>query len=138
MTVVKAIDLYRLLAAADAHLGSFSTVLTEATVTGTPNLLAAADAGGDLLDYVKTGVARPVRDGGDLLRELDTAEAGETPDAGAARAAFVREHFLSGAAAPRIAADLTSWLVRSETSDASSGSGHRDGQELVREDLPRR
>src|SRR5204863_9419725 len=32
MTVVKAIDLHRLLATADAHLGSFSTVLTEATV----------------------------------------------------------------------------------------------------------
>jgi hypothetical protein len=137
MTVVKAIDLYRLLAAADAHLGSFSTVVTEATVVDTPNLLTAADAGGDLLDYVKAGVARPVGDGDDLLRELDAAGAvRRDPAARAAMEAFVREHFLPGAAAPRIAADLTSWLVRPETSDTSSGPRHRDGQELVGEDLP--
>ena len=115
VTVIKAIDLYRLLAAADAHVGSYSTVLTEATVIGTPNLLAAADAGGDLLDYEEAGVARPVRDGADLLRELDTAEAGETPAASAARAAFVREHFLRGAAAPRIRDDLIALLERDWT-----------------------
>ena len=106
LTVVKAIDLYRLLAAADAHLGSYSTVLTEATVLGTPNLLAAADAGGDLLDYVAAGVARPVSDGADLLRALDAGgepggSTGET-----ARSAFVSEHFQPGAAAQRIGADL--------------------------------
>jgi hypothetical protein len=112
MTVVKAIDLYRLLAAADAHLGSYSTVLTEATVLGTPNLLAAADAGGDLLDYVKAGVARPVGDGADLLRELDVAENAASPAAEAARAAFVGEHFLPGAAAPRIRDDLMALLGR--------------------------
>jgi hypothetical protein len=105
-TVVKAIDLYRLLAAADAHLGSYSTVLTEATVVGAPNLLAAADAGGDLLDYVAAGVARPVSDGADLLAALDAAVSPETPVEAAARAAFVLEHFRPGAAAPRIAADL--------------------------------
>jgi hypothetical protein len=112
MTIVKAIDLYRLLAAADAHLGSYSTVLTEATVLGTPNLLAAADAGGDLLDYVKAGVARPVGDGADLLRELDVAENATSPAAEAARAAFVGEHFLLGAAAPRIRDDLMALLGR--------------------------
>jgi hypothetical protein len=106
LTVVKAIDLYRLLAAADAHLGSYSTVLTEATVVGTPNLLAAADAGGDLLDYVAAGVARPVSDGADLLSALDDSDEREGSDAVASRAAFVREHFRPGAAAPRIAADL--------------------------------
>ena len=105
-TVVKAIDLYRLLAAADAHLGSYSTVLTEATVLGTPNLLAAADAGGDLLDYVAAGVARPVSDGADLLLALDEAGDPEGSDAATARAAFVLEHFRPGPAAPRIAADL--------------------------------
>jgi hypothetical protein len=110
LTVVKAIDLYRLLAAADAHLGSYSTVLTEATVLGTPNLLAAADAGGDLLDYAAAGVARPVSDGADLLRELDAAGDPESPAAAAARAAFVSEHFRPGAAAPRIADDLISLL----------------------------
>jgi hypothetical protein len=107
LTIVKAIDLYRLLAAADAHIGSYSTVLTEATVVGSPNLLAAADAGGDLLDYVAAGVARPVSDGADLLRELDASVARRRdPAAIAARNAFVEEHFLAGAAAPRIAADL--------------------------------
>ena len=111
MTIVKAIDLYRLLAAADAHLGSYSTVLTEAIVIGTPNLLAAADAGGDLLDYAAAGVAQPVRHGADLLRELDAAAAGRhDPVAGIARDAFVGEHFLAGPAAPRIARDLVAWL----------------------------
>lgn len=138
ITVVKAIDLYRLLAAADAHLGSYSTVLTEATVIGTPNLLAAADAGGDLLDYAAAGVATPVRDGADLLRELDAAAGTrQDPAARAARDAFVREHFLPGTAAPRIAADLRAWLVRPEpSSDSSSRPGHRDGQEFVGQDLP--
>jgi hypothetical protein len=105
-TVVKAIDLYRLLAAADAHLGSYSTVLTEATVVGTPNFLAAADAGGDLLDYVAAGVARPVNNAEDMLEALDIVDQAENPDAAAARSAFVVEHFRPGAAAPRIAQDL--------------------------------
>jgi hypothetical protein len=112
MTVVKAIDLYRLLGAADAHIGSYSTILTEATVLGTPNLLAAADAGGDLLDYAAAGVARPVGDGTDLLRELDAAAAGESAAQAAARDAFVREHFRPGAAAARIADDLIALLSR--------------------------
>ena len=106
LTVVKAIDLYRLLAATDAHLGSFSTVLTEATVLGTPNLLAAADSGGDLLDYVAAGVARPVSDGPDLLRALEAAGEPESPNAASARSAFVLEHFQPGDAASRIAGDL--------------------------------
>jgi hypothetical protein len=112
VTVVKSIDLYRLLAAADAHLGSYSTVLTEATVLGTPNLLAAADAGGDLLDYAAARVARPVSDGADLVRSLDelVAERGD-PATVAARQAFVAAHFLAGAAAPRIAADLQSLVT---------------------------
>ncbi len=45
VTVVQTIDLYRLLAAADAHLGIHSTLLTEAVATGTPNMLAAGLAG---------------------------------------------------------------------------------------------
>jgi hypothetical protein len=110
LTVVKAIDLYRLLAAADAHLGSYSTVLTEAAVVGTPNLLAAADAGGDLLDYAAAGVARPVSDGADLLAGLNAADQPESPDATAARSAFVLEHFRPGGAARRIAADLMARL----------------------------
>ena len=110
-TVVKSIDLYRLLAGADAHLGSYSTVLTEATVVGTPNLLAAADAGGDLLDYVAAGVARPVSNAADMLEALDIADQTESPEAAAARSAFVLEHFRPGAAAPRVVEDLKDRLL---------------------------
>jgi hypothetical protein len=81
-------------------------------VIGTPNLLAAADAGGDLLDYEEAGVARPVGNGSDLLRELSAAQNAASPAAEAARAAFVREHFLPGAAAPRIRDDLIALLER--------------------------
>ncbi|HEX5822879.1 MAG TPA: hypothetical protein VFY18_00340 [Candidatus Limnocylindrales bacterium] len=137
LTIVKAIDLYRLLAAADAHLGSYSTVLTEATVIGTPNLLAAADAGGDLLGYAAAGVARPVNDGADLLRELDAAVAvGGAETTAAARAAFVGAHFRPGPAAQRIAADLRAWLVGPDGRPGVAspvGDGH--GNELVGEDL---
>lgn len=109
MSIVKAVDLYRLLAAADAHLGSYSTVLTEAVFVGTPNLLAATDASADLLGYVAAGVAVPVRDGGDVLRAVATRSAagGEAePRDAAARAAFVADHFRPGSAAARIRADL--------------------------------
>ena len=61
ITTVQSIDLYRLLAAADAHLGIHSTVLTEAVVTRTPNLLVDGLGGADLLGYVAAGVAVPVR-----------------------------------------------------------------------------
>ena len=54
------IDLYRLLRAADAHLGMHSTVLTDAVVVGTPNLIATVDAYTDILGYIPAGVARPV------------------------------------------------------------------------------
>jgi hypothetical protein len=107
MTVVQAIDLYRLLAAADAHLGIQSTVLTEAVFTRTPNLLADVLSGGDLLGYVAAGVATPVRNGADLLAALDGAAAGQTEEA--ARA-FTELHFEPGSAGVRIATDLLEWL----------------------------
>ncbi len=44
ISVVREIDLYRLLRAADAHLGYQSTVLTDAVVAGTPNLIAIVGA----------------------------------------------------------------------------------------------
>jgi hypothetical protein len=109
VTIVQQVDLYRLLAAADAHLGVHSTVLTEAVVTGTPNLLADTLAAADLLGYVEAGVAIPVRDGGDLLRALDVAAAGKAmPEAN--RAAFLAQHFEPGRASDRIADDLLAWL----------------------------
>jgi len=108
ITIVQSIDLYRLLAASDAHLGIHSTVLTEAVVTRTPNLLADGLAGADLLGYVAAGVALPVRDGAGLLAALDAAAGGALtePDA----AAFTDAHFEPGSASERIAASLDSWL----------------------------
>ena len=70
MTLVQSIDLYQLLAAADAHIGIYSTVLTEAVMTATPNLMFAALATADLLGYVAAGVAVPVRSGADVLAAL--------------------------------------------------------------------
>jgi CDP-Glycerol:Poly(glycerophosphate) glycerophosphotransferase len=110
LSIVQRTDLYRLLAAADAHLGFYSTVNTEAVVTGTPNLLAAAIATGDLLDYVEAGVAIPVRDGGELLDALDRVAASGLP--AEARAAFLVDHFEPGAAGERIRDDLSAWLGR--------------------------
>ena len=109
ITVVQSIDLYRLLGAADAHLGIHSTVLTEAVVTRTPNLLADGLAGADLLGYLEACVARPVRDGGDLLAALDPARDGAMDEAAAV--AFSAAHFEPGVASERIAAELTAWLT---------------------------
>ena len=108
ITVVRDVDLYRLLAAADAHLGIHSTVITEAVFVGTPNLLATASLGGDLLDWVAAGVALPVRDGADLVHALEAAAAGAIT--AAAREAFIAAHYEPGSASDRIAEDLLAWL----------------------------
>ncbi|MEI7745699.1 MAG: hypothetical protein WCK58_18335, partial [Chloroflexota bacterium] len=108
ISVVQQVDLYRLLRAADAHLGIHSTVLTEAVFVGTPNLLASGIEGGDLLDYVPSGVALPVTDGAGLLAALDAAAAGAITDE--ARTAFIAHHYEPGAADERIASDLLAWL----------------------------
>ena len=108
LTVVRDVDLYRLLAVADAHLGVHSTVLTEAVVTRTPNLLSVRLAAADLLGYLDAKVAVPIRDGGDLLAALERGPAA-LGEADAAR--FVAEHFEPGGAADRIAADLVAWLA---------------------------
>jgi hypothetical protein len=108
VTTVQSVDLYRILAAADAHLGIHSTVLTEAVVTRTPNLLADGLAGADLLGYVPAGVAIPVRTGGDLLAALDAAASGAIDEAAAA--SFADAHFEPGSASDRIAANLAAWL----------------------------
>ena len=110
-STVQVVDLYRVLAAADAHLGIRSTVLTEAVVTGTPNLLATGLAGADPLDYVAAGVATPVRDGHDLAVALDAIEdgTGSRPTA-EQRRRFIDAHFDPGGGARRIAADLLAWL----------------------------
>ncbi len=99
VSVVRDVDLYRLLRAADAHLGLYSTVLTDAVVAGTPNLVAITQARADLLGYVAAGVAAPVRTHADLRAAL---EAPPVPDP-AARRAFLDDHFLPGDGTARIA-----------------------------------
>ncbi len=108
ISVVQRVDLYRLLAAADAHLGIHSTVLTEAVVTGTRNLLADVLAASDLLGYVDAGAAHPVRCADDL--EAALARPREALTSGSAREAFLRAHFEPGEASRRIADDLLAWL----------------------------
>jgi len=98
ITVVKDIDLYRLLRAADAHLGLLSTVLTEAVVTGTPNLIALTDGHTDLLGYVEAGVAHPVRAAGELAAAMEHL----APPDPEARQAFLDRHFLAGDASARV------------------------------------
>lgn len=108
ISVVQSIDLYRLLGAADAHLGIHSTVLTEAVVIGTPNLLASGLVAADLLDYVAAGVALPVRDGADLIAALQVPR--EEAMGADARAAFLAAHYEPGPAGQRIADDLLAWM----------------------------
>lgn len=106
ISVVKDIDLYRLLRAADAHLGMLSTVLTDAVIAGTRNLIGMVDRHADLLGYVDAGVAWPVCDAADVLAALDRPWA---PDP-AARAAFLGRHARPGDASGRIV-DLVTTAV---------------------------
>lgn len=99
MTVVREIDLMRLLRAADAHLGQFSTVLSDAVVADAPNLIAAVGRFAPFLDYVGEGVAQPVASCDDLANALATLRAPESAD----REAFLRDHFREGAAGERVA-----------------------------------
>ena len=66
MTIVQRTDLYRLLAAADAHVGAYSTVNTEAVVTGTPNLCSDNREAGPA-GLRRRGSGGPRRNGGELL-----------------------------------------------------------------------
>jgi hypothetical protein len=108
ITIVQSIDLYRLLAAADAHVGVHSTVLTEAVAAGTPNLIDDSLAAADLLGYVPAGVARVVHDGGELLEALDDFAGGALDES--AQRQFLDAHFEPGNASERIADDLLAWL----------------------------
>ena len=102
MITVRDVDLYRLLAAADAHLGLHSTVLTDAVVVGTPNLIAMTEARADLLGYVAAGVAVPVREVADVRAALEDPR---SPDPGR-RQAFLEDLDRPGPAGARIAASI--------------------------------
>lgn len=102
VTIVKNIDLHRLLRAADAHLGLQSTVLADAVVAGTPNLIATVEAHSDIFGYVRAGVARPVGNVTEVLAALDDP----WPPDPVARQAFLDDHYRSGDASALIAAAI--------------------------------
>lgn len=102
MTVVRDVDLYRLLRSADAHLGHMSTVLTEAVLAGTCNLVADVQASPPPLDYVGAGVGFPVRSVADLKAAMAALPA-PSPEA---RGQFLHDHFRPGNAAQRIASAI--------------------------------
>ena len=97
-------DLYRLLRSADAHLGQYSTVLTDAVVTGTPNMIAVGQAYADPLGHVADGVAVPVRS----VEDVRTFMADPRPPTDTDRERFLGRHFEPGDAAGRIAELLLS------------------------------
>jgi hypothetical protein len=102
MSVIKEIDLYALLRAADAHLGHQSTVLTDTVVAGTSNLVADIQASPPSLDYVGAGVAWPVRNVADVreaMRDLPRPS-------DEARRKFLDDHFRAGHAGRRIATSI--------------------------------
>jgi hypothetical protein len=121
ITVVRDIDLYRLLRAADAHLGLHSTVLTDAVAAGTSNLIAIVEPHADLLGYVAAGVARPVGSVADLAGAL----ADPRPPDPAARQAFLEDHFRAGEASGRIAESISGEIRARRTAISAHGSGSR-------------
>jgi len=116
ITVVRNFDLYRLLRAADAHLGQYSTVLTDAVVAGTPNMIAVGLAYGDMLGYVPAQVAVPVETIDDVRAFVGDPRAPEPDD----RARFLDAHFTRGDATARIVAAIHATEARLAT--AASGS----------------
>ena len=99
VTTIRDIDLYRLLRAADAHLGVYSTVLTDSVLVGTPNMIVVGQAFADLLGYVASGVAVPVRTAADVRAFMRDPK----PPTPADRERFISEHYLAGDAVARIA-----------------------------------
>lgn len=112
MSVVRDVDLYALLRVADAHLSLHSTVLSDAVICGTPNLLAIGQAYRAPLDYVADGVAEPVAD----VAAVRAALADPRPPDPAARRAFIDDHFRPGDASGRIEAALEA-VLRSEAAN---------------------
>ncbi|MEO8570329.1 MAG: hypothetical protein ABI553_01395 [Chloroflexota bacterium] len=107
ISLVRDFDLYRLLRSADAHLGQYSTVLTDAIVAGTPNMIAVGLAYGDILDYEAAGVAVAVRSIADVrafVHEPRTADPGD-------RDRFLEKHFRRGDATARIVAAIDAATV---------------------------
>jgi hypothetical protein len=110
MSVVRDFDLYRLLRGADAHLGQYSTMLTDAVVANVPNMIAVGYAWSDLLGYVDAGVAVPVRSVDDVRTFMRDPQPANLD----ARARFLEAHFLPGDATGRILGVLGGFLGEGE------------------------
>jgi hypothetical protein len=108
MSSVRDFDLYRLLRSADAHLGFYSTVLTDAIVAGTPNLIAVGQAFGDMLDYIPARVAVPVASVEDVRAFMRDPAPLDPAD----REAFLALHFRTGDTTGRIVEAMHSLLDR--------------------------
>jgi hypothetical protein len=102
VSVVRDVDLYRLLAVADAHLGHQSTVLTDAVIAGTCNLVADIQASPPIIDYVGAGVGFPVRSVSDVRAAMREPPVPNDE----ARRRFIQDHFESGNAGQRIASAM--------------------------------
>jgi hypothetical protein len=114
LSIVRDVDLYRLLGAADAHLGQFSTVLSDAVVAGVPNMIAMGQAYADALGYVAAGVATPVRSVADVRAFM----ADPQPPSAAARQRFLEGHYRPGDATGRLATVLRDAMRRADTHSA--------------------
>ena len=119
VSIVKDLDLYRLLRAADAHLGQYSTVLSDAVVAGTPNLIAVGQPHADSLDYVGAGVATPVR----TVDDVRAFVAEPRPTDPAARRAFLDAHYRPGDGAERLAGVLREAIAGGRTGEAAAANG---------------
>jgi hypothetical protein len=116
-SVIRDVDVYALLRAADAHLGQYSTVLTDAVLTGTPNMIAVGQAWADIIGYVEAGVATPVAS----IDDIRAFMADPRPATSEAREAFLRAHSIEGDAVGRIAA-----AVRDVAAGRPGTSGSRE------------
>jgi hypothetical protein len=98
LSVVRDVDLYRLLRTADAHLGQYSTVLTDAVVAGRPNMIAVGQAYDDMIGYVEARVAVPVRSVDDVRAFMQAPRPPDPED----RTRFLERHYRRGDATGRI------------------------------------
>ena len=119
-SVVRDVDLYRLLRAADAHLGLYSTVLTDAVLTGTPNMIAVGQAYADIIGYVDAGVAVPVRSVVDVRAFMADPRSASRED----RARFLDQHYRRGDATSLIAAAIAGWVGPAKV-EVDAGPGRR-------------
>jgi hypothetical protein len=102
VSLVRDIDLYRLLRSVDAHLGLYSTVLTDAVLTGTPNMIAIGQAWVDTIGYIDARVATPVATVDEVRAFMADPQRPSAED----RQRFIDEHYLAGDATGRIVAAI--------------------------------